>query len=537
MEETNTPNPHPRSPRAPFPAAAVALATLAAAASTSTALADPTTTIVTHGFSQSKGIWVQSMAEAVIDRAGEGSIYRLNVSTGELDLVFSTGDPAAHIAIIFNWAAESDLNAWGFSEAAADALHAALRDPRFRASDGPAPVADLLTNRRVHLLGHSRGACVMSEVVERLALDAIPVDQLTTLDPHPVNGTLDACILPSSTDWGDSVPRKWNNITFADNYWRADGGGFPNSCDFDGISLTNYHNVQLSESALSSGGYSFSHLDVHLWYHGTIDTSQNPSDGEQTISNAMRTNWYPQGWTMVGWFFSHLGGGEAMRPANGPGEAPGPVPSIYGGSFDQASTAGWQFQGGGGDGAIVNGGAGNGFLRLGGAPGNPGPFGASRTHNRFFLPANSAAVIFEMRTTSADSATPDDALVVSLNSPAGSIPLGSILLDTVTGWTLASVPIPLETPRARTYTLVFTHSRGAASESVVEIDNVALEFAQPCTGDINGDGLINSTDLSQLLGAWGPVTTPPSTADLNNDNTVNATDLGLLLGAWGLCPV
>lgn len=50
------------------------------------------------------------------------------------------------------------------------------------------------------------------------------------------------------------------------------------------------------------------------------------------------------------------------------------------------------------------------------------------------------------------------------------------------------------------------------------------------TGDLNGDGCVNSTDLGILLGSWGPSMT---SADLNGDGVVNASDLAILLGAWG----
>ena len=50
------------------------------------------------------------------------------------------------------------------------------------------------------------------------------------------------------------------------------------------------------------------------------------------------------------------------------------------------------------------------------------------------------------------------------------------------------------------------------------------------TGDINGDSLINITDLSILLSNWS---TTNSQADLNKDGIVNLTDLSILLSNWG----
>lgn len=56
-------------------------------------------------------------------------------------------------------------------------------------------------------------------------------------------------------------------------------------------------------------------------------------------------------------------------------------------------------------------------------------------------------------------------------------------------------------------------------------------FAGGCSGDLNGDALIDAADLSVLLGAWGT-----SGADLNGDGGTDAADLSVLLGAWGACP-
>lgn len=51
-----------------------------------------------------------------------------------------------------------------------------------------------------------------------------------------------------------------------------------------------------------------------------------------------------------------------------------------------------------------------------------------------------------------------------------------------------------------------------------------------CLGDLNGDGIVNGTDLSQLLGGWGT-----ELGDINGDELVDGTDLTILLSNWGLC--
>lgn len=49
-------------------------------------------------------------------------------------------------------------------------------------------------------------------------------------------------------------------------------------------------------------------------------------------------------------------------------------------------------------------------------------------------------------------------------------------------------------------------------------------------GDLNGDGVIDTVDITMLLGAWGEHDGPE---DLNGDGTVDAADLTILLGNWG----
>ncbi len=50
-------------------------------------------------------------------------------------------------------------------------------------------------------------------------------------------------------------------------------------------------------------------------------------------------------------------------------------------------------------------------------------------------------------------------------------------------------------------------------------------------GDLNGDGVVDVSDLLILLGEWGPCDDCP--ADLNGDGVVDVSDLLILLGNWG----
>jgi len=78
----------------------------------------------------------------------------------------------------------------------------------------------------------------------------------------------------------------------------------------------------------------------------------------------------------------------------------------------------------------------------------------------------------------------------------------------------------------------------ATMSGPAQLDNVLPTQFSPsipdCFADLNGDDVVNGTDLGMLLQAWG--TTGFSDADLNSDGIVDGIDLGLLLEAWGNCP-
>jgi len=56
--------------------------------------------------------------------------------------------------------------------------------------------------------------------------------------------------------------------------------------------------------------------------------------------------------------------------------------------------------------------------------------------------------------------------------------------------------------------------------------------AQCAAADINNDGFVDGTDLTELLSAWG---TNNADADINDDGVVGGTDLTALLASWGPC--
>jgi hypothetical protein len=149
----------------------------------------------------------------------------------------------------------------------------------------------------LHLAGHSRGGSVVTEMARLLGAQGLWVDQVTTLDPHPVSA------------FGDPNVSNYANVLFADNYWQNLGDGLfvPN-----GQSVPGAYNRQLTNL---DGGYSSSHSDAHLWYHGTIDLATPATDTGATITSAERATWwsdYEQAGTNAGFLYTLIGGGDRL---------------------------------------------------------------------------------------------------------------------------------------------------------------------------------------------------------------------------------
>jgi hypothetical protein len=77
------------------------------------------------------------------------------------------------------------------------------------------------------------------------------------------------------------------------------------------------------------------------------------------------------------------------------------------------------------------------------------------------------------------------------------------------------------------YPLVLVANEVSGTLSVFQVNAICDTI-----GDLNGDCIVNGLDLAQLLGAWGPCTSPCA-ADLDGNGLVDGADLSNLLGHWG----
>ncbi len=81
---------------------------------------------------------------------------------------------------------------------------------------------------------------------------------------------------------------------------------------------------------------------------------------------------------------------------------------------------------------------------------------------------------------------------------------------------------------------VLVSARSESDNATRAFSTVTIEPSPQQPGDLNGDGVVDVSDLLILLGSWGDC--PPGKscpADLNGSGTVDVSDLLILLSNWG----
>lgn len=293
-------------------------------------------TLITHGWNSGTTGWMGNWSEAIRTRlqaiSGTPTLTQYTIfatADGILGPVSVTLGPrvgnapqsikSGEIVLLLDW---SDIDVHLGPEGrdtttVAEAVVAQLVNPVFIPDLGGHSVAEL----PVHLIGHSRGGSLVCELARLLGERGIWVDQVTTLDPHPLQGgtkstgDLEGLGTPKF-NWNDALPRIYTNTLFADNYHRDD----ETPADFDGMSVVGAYNRYLTgivDSDLpdsADAGYFYEHSDVHLWYYGTIDTEAPTVNGDgEEITEAMRQGWWVDGeeyGAKTGFYFSQIAAHE-----------------------------------------------------------------------------------------------------------------------------------------------------------------------------------------------------------------------------------
>ena len=177
-------------------------------------------TIITHGFASNVNDWIIPMAGKVGEHPafpGETySCYQISITRNGAGQYVASGYVArgttaaadrfrrdCREARLVDALDRRNIPTTVIAEAAANALLA----PNLIPEMGGRPLAEL----PLHLVGHSRGGSVVTEMARVLGANGVWVDQVTTLDPRPV------------PQFGDATVTSWTNVLFADSYWQTLG--------------------------------------------------------------------------------------------------------------------------------------------------------------------------------------------------------------------------------------------------------------------------------------------------------------------------
>ncbi len=84
------------------------------------------------------------------------------------------------------------------------------------------------------------------------------------------------------------------------------------------------------------------------------------------------------------------------------------------------------------------------------------------------------------------------------------------------------------------YTLRVGGWGGDFGSGTLMVTCAGSDCVDTCPWDLDDDGIVATSDLLALLGAWG--TDPGGPPDFDGDGQVATTDFLALLAAWGPCP-
>lgn len=267
-------------------------------------------TLITHGLNGNVDGWVTGMATNVPAYPGfrgtNFSCYNMTfvpaggggftLSATRTAGVAATNSNSGAVIIKLDWSGLADGDSYDTFQVAAAVLPALLNTNFISELGGHA-----LAEFPLHLIGHSRGGSLWCEVSRLLGTNGLWVDHLTTLDPHPLNDP-DFPFDGFLYDAVDAPANTYVNVLFHDNYWQN-----INSL-VRGKAVAGAYVRRLTNL---DGANSAPHSDVHLWYHGTINTNTPTSDTEATLQAAQRTAWwmaYETQGARAGFIYSLIGG-------------------------------------------------------------------------------------------------------------------------------------------------------------------------------------------------------------------------------------
>lgn len=273
-------------------------------------------TIVTHGFNSTTTGWVTNMAKAIGNFSGTNSgyaIYRLKfVHDAEQNVYYPaitdfagtmpSNSYSGEIIVMLDW---GEISGGVFTGVPFSTAPIAAATMEFLSTPGNFPYLGERTPLElpIHLIGHSRGGSMVSELSRLMGEAGLWVDQVTTLDPHPLNNGFDDSFVTSIVDPDALI---FENVRYAENYYQVNNSIL--GSDPSGKALAGAYNRYLTN--LVGKGYTGipqRHANVHLWYHGTIDYQTPLTDGEAFLEFDERDAWYTDTETAFSGIFSARG--------------------------------------------------------------------------------------------------------------------------------------------------------------------------------------------------------------------------------------
>jgi len=134
-------------------------------------------------------------------------------------------------------------------------------------------------------------------------------------------------------------------------------------------------------------------------------------------------------------------------------------------------------------------------------------------------------------TVTGETAPGDGDPTIEVESSANPVIDVTAIVQAWAGGTVANNGFLIQNAGFNDYgTFVSREGDGMAATLTVEFEDTAS-----CAEDFDDDGVVATTDLLDLLAAWGPCA-PSCPEDLDDSGAVDVEDLLQLLAAWGPCP-
>jgi hypothetical protein len=162
-----------------------------------------------------------------------------------------------------------------------------------------------LADLPISLISTSIGTAMTDAIAQTFDTQGIWVNQETYMDPDP----------DTSAPFNDPLNAIYDNVEFADDYWRQNPDGSNTDTEPSGHPIDGAYNLELTWVQNDFSTFALAHLAPPAWYVGTIDPSLiGTSDGQGTIL----PDWYENGnppANSTGFLYTLIGGGT--RPTSG----------------------------------------------------------------------------------------------------------------------------------------------------------------------------------------------------------------------------